>query len=704
MAVLSTDRLPLGFRFRPTDEELINHYLRLKINGRDSEVEVIPEVDVCKWEPWDLPGLSVIKTEDPEWFFFCPRDRKYPNGHRSNRATDAGYWKATGKDRTIKSRRPNQSLIGMKKTLVFYRGRAPKGQRTHWIMHEYRPTLKELDGTAVGQSAFVLCRLFRKPEEKIEGQKYDEVEHSGSSPTTSKSSPDDTSSDLVQEAETSSMQEGKETKGTEKQFEQSNNKAPNALLPVQSRSNSHMTSDSEDHLTVMTPMNEYTPLHENSDMYNPMYDQIDCKVFSPMQSQILAELAPPYMDLPYASDFGHDHNGLQFQNGTCEEDVSFSDLFDGIFTNNDECSGEESTSRKNSVVNGGTQLPGHACVLETIPPEYSYNKGNDIYGHTNTEMSSLQHDPGMGAPRSYNEVLDSKELLQIPASVSWPFLGKESRSDVGNLENIYVGQYSSSTYSAMGSFYDRCNNLDGSIRPNNPLEYGSNASGTGIKIRNRQPQQQPNPNNFGTQGTAPRRIRLQMENSLGSIGNCEASETAKQTAMPEKSVDGKTTDVGDTRIKIRTRGLRHRQISENSITHRDPSRRVQSKTNYSSPETVDNGKIGNASCGEDEDGVRSVLTEATAEPGSTLQSENETQLRKIKSSYKETADELSGKLRSRASQYDDYCGRQQIESPSYMKAPSPIFHGRSSSRVYSGSIFLVVVISMISFGLWMYGR
>lgn len=57
MPELAMESLPLGFRFRPTDEELINHYLRLTINGRHSEVQVIPEVDVCKWEPWDLPGI-----------------------------------------------------------------------------------------------------------------------------------------------------------------------------------------------------------------------------------------------------------------------------------------------------------------------------------------------------------------------------------------------------------------------------------------------------------------------------------------------------------------------------------------------------------------------------------------------------------------------------------------------------------------------
>ncbi|KAL6521385.1 hypothetical protein OROGR_017954 [Orobanche gracilis] len=151
--------LPPGFRFHPTDEELVAYYLNRKINGRKIDLEIIPEVDLYKCEPWDLPGKSLLPSKDLEWYFFSPRDRKYPNGSRTNRATKAGYWKATGKDRKVSSQ---MRAVGTKKTLVYYRGRAPHGARTGWVMHEYRLDETECEAPTGLQDAYALCRVFKK--------------------------------------------------------------------------------------------------------------------------------------------------------------------------------------------------------------------------------------------------------------------------------------------------------------------------------------------------------------------------------------------------------------------------------------------------------------------------------------------------------------------------------------------------------------
>ncbi|XP_023634628.1 NAC domain-containing protein 92 [Capsella rubella] len=151
--------LPPGFRFHPTDEELITHYLKPKVFNTFFSSTAIGEVDLNKIEPWDLPWKA--KMGEKEWYFFCVRDRKYPTGLRTNRATEAGYWKATGKDKEIFKAK---SLVGMKKTLVFYKGRAPKGVKTNWVMHEYRLegkySIQNLPDTA--KNEWVICRVFQK--------------------------------------------------------------------------------------------------------------------------------------------------------------------------------------------------------------------------------------------------------------------------------------------------------------------------------------------------------------------------------------------------------------------------------------------------------------------------------------------------------------------------------------------------------------
>ncbi|KAJ8759160.1 hypothetical protein K2173_004167 [Erythroxylum novogranatense] len=156
----TTAALAPGFRFHPTDEELVSYYLKRKVSNKPVRFDCIAEVDIYKNEPWDLSDKSRLKTRDQEWYFFGALDKKYGNGARMNRATGRGYWKATGKDREV---RGGSQVIAMKKTLVFHSGRAPGGQRTNWVMHEYRLVDEELDRLRTSQNdSYVLCRVFHK--------------------------------------------------------------------------------------------------------------------------------------------------------------------------------------------------------------------------------------------------------------------------------------------------------------------------------------------------------------------------------------------------------------------------------------------------------------------------------------------------------------------------------------------------------------
>ncbi|KAG2299969.1 hypothetical protein Bca52824_036441 [Brassica carinata] len=144
-----------GFKFSPTDVELISYYLKRKMDGLERSVEVIPETDIYSFEPWDLPDKSIVKS-DTEWFFFCSRGKKYAHGSQNRRTTKMGYWKVTGKERDVKS---SSQVIGTKRTLVFQIGRAPKGQRTEWLMHEYC-----MKGGVFMDDALAVCRLRRNRE------------------------------------------------------------------------------------------------------------------------------------------------------------------------------------------------------------------------------------------------------------------------------------------------------------------------------------------------------------------------------------------------------------------------------------------------------------------------------------------------------------------------------------------------------------
>ncbi|KAJ0703287.1 putative transcription factor NAM family [Helianthus annuus] len=163
---MARDLWPPGFRFYPTEEELVAFYLPNKLKGqRDDLHHVIPVVNVYEHEPWQLPEEAgeLCNADTEQWFFFVPKQEKEVLGGKPSRTTTSGYWKATGSPTYVYS--STSKVIGVKRTMVFYEGKSTKGKKTKWKMNEYRTINEELDATntiAIPKlrNELSLCRVY----------------------------------------------------------------------------------------------------------------------------------------------------------------------------------------------------------------------------------------------------------------------------------------------------------------------------------------------------------------------------------------------------------------------------------------------------------------------------------------------------------------------------------------------------------------
>lgn len=167
-AMINLQDFPVGYRFHPTGEEFVNHYLKRRVLGIQGGPCIIPDVDIYQYDPGQLPDLfhdkSIIGRDDQvqEWWFFSPdTPQRFQRPTRVQRSTPSGYWKKTGDDKEVKAR-GTATVIGIKEYLVFYQGRGKKADKTNWVIHAYRLPADDLNRT------HVLCHLKHERDEKAD--------------------------------------------------------------------------------------------------------------------------------------------------------------------------------------------------------------------------------------------------------------------------------------------------------------------------------------------------------------------------------------------------------------------------------------------------------------------------------------------------------------------------------------------------------
>ncbi|GJN07770.1 hypothetical protein PR202_ga25630 [Eleusine coracana subsp. coracana] len=180
--------LPPGFRFVPTDAELIVHFLRPKLAGEVLPLPIFFDERILDYHPEQLVEKYREHGQN-RWFFFTRRERKHAGGKRPNRTTPGnGHWNADGE------------IVGCVGTLVFYEASRKKKKedivaavtaaaettaaspdedsgKTDWTMYEYESLTSkaEFDAKTNGEGRIdelVLCSIQKKKhcEQSKEGE------------------------------------------------------------------------------------------------------------------------------------------------------------------------------------------------------------------------------------------------------------------------------------------------------------------------------------------------------------------------------------------------------------------------------------------------------------------------------------------------------------------------------------------------------
>ncbi|KAF9614390.1 hypothetical protein IFM89_018289 [Coptis chinensis] len=159
-----TARMPPGFRFQPSDLELVEYYLGRTIRGQPLPFH-IPVQDLYAQEPWKLfEGSSAT-----ELYFFTWIKKKFNGGKYFNRTVGTvGTWVQQYDHAVVSTKNDECRKVGSKRHLNFIlgSGKAKKPGQESWIMHEYVLASNHFEESGDDQDILVLCKIHRGRENK----------------------------------------------------------------------------------------------------------------------------------------------------------------------------------------------------------------------------------------------------------------------------------------------------------------------------------------------------------------------------------------------------------------------------------------------------------------------------------------------------------------------------------------------------------
>eukprot|EP00257_Ricinus_communis_P002976 XP_002514683.2 NAC transcription factor 32 [Ricinus communis] len=139
-------KIPPGYRFLPTDEELITDYLMKKVCYEPLPPHVIPEIDDTELHSKAPSSLVTFSCGEREWYFFIHEGEAFPGRHQKEKKSKGssrtvgdgkGFWKANGKEQPICN--SDGKVFAFKIHLTYFSGSSPgNARKTHWKMEKYR--------------------------------------------------------------------------------------------------------------------------------------------------------------------------------------------------------------------------------------------------------------------------------------------------------------------------------------------------------------------------------------------------------------------------------------------------------------------------------------------------------------------------------------------------------------------------------------